>query len=227
MLPALRSFPGEVSFHASIKGHLSHSWRSGSGATFKPLRTLHLEGIAVVCLSQSEAAQRINNLVGGLPSPLRQRRLLLMLQGYFDDSGSDHGQSVFTLAGYALQAEKWASFVDDWDKVLKQRPAIPCFKMTDAFGGGGVFGTLSSEFRKAKTRELLAVIQSHKPDGIGVYLTWDEWLKFAANLKSAAKDQPYAVLFFQLIDEFVAYEVNKGIYPEKAQLDFDHQGNAG
>jgi hypothetical protein len=52
-------------------------------------------------------------------------------------------------------------------------------------------------------------------------------LKFAANLKSAAKDQPYAVLFFQLIDEFVAYEMNKGIYPEKAQLDFDHQGNAG
>ncbi len=51
-----------------------------------------------------------------------------MLQGYFDDSGTENQSSVVTLAGFVAHGEKWSAFSGDWDKLLKQHH-MAVFKM--------------------------------------------------------------------------------------------------
>ena len=88
-----------------------------------------------------------------------------MLQGYFDDSGSEPNSQIFVLAGYIHPASGWAEFSDEWSAALKQRPKIKTFKMSHAFSGRGEFSGIDLEFRKGKVRDLLSVIQKHNPDG--------------------------------------------------------------
>jgi hypothetical protein len=58
-----------------------------------------------------------------------------MLQAYIDDSGNDGKSPVFVLAGYVSTTEKWETFSDEWDAVL--RPAngkqLDVLKMSDVF----------------------------------------------------------------------------------------------
>ncbi len=62
-------------------------------------------------------------LVCGYATPYRRRKLLLMLKGYIDDSGSEPSAPDFVLAGYVLPAEVWAHFSDEWAaELLRGRP---------------------------------------------------------------------------------------------------------
>jgi len=167
------------------------------------------------------------NLVCGLPAPFRQRRLLAMLQGYFDDSGSEPQSFAFVIAGYILSSEQMAAFADDWLIALHQKPRIEYFKMAEAFGGYGQFAGIQTEFRKAKVRDMIAVIYKHKPRGIASFFNWDHFKAFSRYLPEELKGQPYAPLFFRLIDNVLEWQKSIGAFPEKIQLDFDDQGKAG
>lgn len=176
--------------------------------------------------SQEVASTRVRWLVCGLPSPLRQERLLLMLQGYFDDSGSDAARPFFVLGGYILPAELWENFSDEWQTELQKDPRIEYFKMSEANAGVEQFA-FSSEFRQYKVRKLFSLIQSHMLKGIETWLSWDEFNEFNAGLVGPAKDQAYAPLFFGIMDNVVEWQQQRGIFPSKIQLDFDQQGRAG
>jgi len=52
---------------------------------------------------------------------------MVMLQGYFDESGSEGQDSAFVLAGFITTAEKWTRFSDEWDQLLTSH--CPVFKM--------------------------------------------------------------------------------------------------
>jgi len=96
-----------------------------------------------------------------------------MLQGYFDDSGSESVSPLFVVAGYVLASEKWADFADEWKAALLKRPKIDYLKMREAFAGEGQFASYDfrlPEFRMAKVRELLAVLQKRSPKGIATAL---------------------------------------------------------
>jgi hypothetical protein len=71
-------------------------------------------------------------MVAGIPSRLRQNWLMLMLQGYIDDSGSDMQGPVYVLSGFIGQTTEWAKFSDQWDIELHKPPAISYFKMREA-----------------------------------------------------------------------------------------------
>jgi hypothetical protein len=68
-------------------------------------------------------------LVSGLPVFERRRRLFFVLQAYIDDSGSGD-PDVYVLAGYIASAESWASFSDEWKKLL-DFCRLDVFKMKD------------------------------------------------------------------------------------------------
>jgi hypothetical protein len=149
-----------------------------------------------------------------------------MLQGYFDDSGSDGSRPPFVLAGYILPAKRWEQFSDEWQAELEREPRIEYFKMREANGGNGQF-SFSSEFRKYKVRALAALIDKHMLHGLDTWLRWEEFDEFNAGLVGPSKDQPYAPLFFGIIDNVVAYQMALKMFPRKIQLDFDEQGKAG
>jgi Protein of unknown function (DUF3800) len=166
-------------------------------------------------------------LVCGLPKKLREERLLLMLQGYFDDSGSDGTRPPFVLAGYILPAERWALFSDAWADELKKEPRIEYFKMREANNSSGQFALVPREFIRYKVRNLLSLIHEHNVHGIDTWLLWDEFRAFNDGLIRPAKDQPYSPLFFGIMDNIVEYQLTNGIFPSKIQVDFDEQGGAG
>lgn len=181
-----------------------------------------------MCSSQISAGDRIRYLVCGLPSPLRQKRLLLMLQGYFDDSGSDGQQVGFVLAGYILPAERWERFSDEWQEECQREPRISYFKMREAAAGkSGEFQGVPIEFRQYKVRRLLGLIDSHMLHGMTTNLKWDEFRQFDAHLFGPAKNVPYGPLFFGILDNVLAYQKAMGFFPHKVQLDFDEQASAG
>jgi len=186
----------------------------------------------VLCAkSQPNPSEYIRALVCGLPRELRLRRLLVMLQGYVDDSGSEGTRSPFVLAGYILPAKEWELFSDDWKSQLEREPRITYFKMMEAAQRIKQFSGFSEEFCRCKVKDLLAVIHRHNLDGIYSVLSWNDYREI---LESSLPEEmrrgmrtAYGLLFFNILDTVVFYQRRKQIGPEKVDLDFDEQGEAG
>ena len=150
-----------------------------------------------------------------------------MLQGYFDDSGSDGQRPPFVLGGYILPADNWAAFSDDWKAECSRPPTIDYFKMFQACDASGEFDLWQYDIRRHKILKLIEVMRKHKLHGLCSYFRWHEWRAFAKRLRGPAKTQPYSVLFFLIIDIVKEYQKDLGIFPQKSQLDFDEQGKSG
>lgn len=77
----------------------------------------------------SAAALPVAALVCGYPGRHRRRRLLLMMQGYIDDSLAEG--EVLILAGLLATVERWENFSDEWQFRL-DHARWPFFKMAEA-----------------------------------------------------------------------------------------------
>jgi Protein of unknown function (DUF3800) len=170
----------------------------------------------------------IAQLVCGWPRNIRQRRLLVMLQGFVDDSGSDGSRAPYILAGFILPAEDWTTFSDDWEAELAREPRIQYFKMAEASQKEGQFEGMPDEFVRCKINDLLAVIERYKPDGIYSALSWMEYREILKpSMPKGFIDNPYQLLFPAIFDAILFYQKRKGIFPETVDVDFDEQGSAG
>src|SRR5437868_7829681 len=78
------------------------------------------------------AADRVWAMVSGLPSGKRERRKLMVLQTYADDSGNEPTSPIFVLAGFIASYEEWAAFSDEWKAALAEPPGLDYFKMKEA-----------------------------------------------------------------------------------------------
>lgn len=75
--------------------------------------------------------QRMRELFSGIPAPKRNRRILMPMQAFIDDSVDG---SVLTLAGYIAPYEKWEKFSVDWQELLSMSPPWERFKMAEIAG---------------------------------------------------------------------------------------------
>lgn len=82
--------------------------------------------------SNSSARDHILRLVCGFSKPKRDRRLLMVLKAFIDESIADN--DVFILAGYIASAEKWADFSDDWQELLDMSPKWEFLHIRDIMG---------------------------------------------------------------------------------------------
>lgn len=150
-------------------------------------------------------ASYIRGLVSGYPSRVRQRKLIVMLQGYIDDSGSSEGgnrpSSHFVLAGYIMQEPKWEEFVDRWDVVLHKPPSIEAFKMSEANSGNGSFVGMTHELRQFKIHALSRVIEEFSEHSLALwsYLNWQDYRDVVRRKVHPKIDNPYSVLFYQIM----------------------------
>jgi hypothetical protein len=66
------------------------------------------------------------------------------LKAYIDESGM--GQPpVLVLAGHIASAAQWASFADEWSRLLNSPPKLPYLSMDDAMRLDGEFRHWSEE----------------------------------------------------------------------------------
>jgi hypothetical protein len=178
-------------------------------------------------LSQRPASAWLRDLVCCYAREIRATRIMLMLQGYADDSGSDGHRKPYVLAGLVLPVERWAQFADDWRVQLERPPTIEYFKMFEAVERVGQFQGVQPEIRDRKIRDVLEVIDSHTPKGIYSVLQWDEFRTLMSAHLSGPLANPYPYLFSLLFDALAKYQQDAGIFPEETDFDFDEQGGAG
>jgi len=57
---------------------------------------------------------------------------VMVLQGFFDDSGNEPTSPIFVLAGFITTNQQWAAFSDEWQLALDEPPRLKYFKMAEA-----------------------------------------------------------------------------------------------
>src|SRR5258708_7357699 len=60
-----------------------------------------------------------------------ERRQVLILAGYFDESGTHDASEAIAVAGYLSTPERWAMFEQEWKKALADFDGLPFFHMAD------------------------------------------------------------------------------------------------
>jgi Protein of unknown function (DUF3800) len=80
-----------------------------------------------------------------------------MLQAFIDESVDD---KVLSMAGYVGTAEKWATFSNEWDRILSASPRIKYFKYSECMRQRGQFHGVSEESAISKMADLYEVITS-------------------------------------------------------------------
>lgn len=197
---------------------------------------VRIEGIPVVCLSQSQAQQNVRSLLAGVPRELRERRWLVMLQCFVDDSGNQPKPELadgglFVLAGYVMDEKRWEDFSERWFQQLKRDFPIAYCRMFDAENGTGPFTGMDEVFRKRKVKDLALVVQECNPVPMACQMTWKDYNEIVVGNVPAGFDNPYAVLFYQMMKSVSDFQVkanelrNFGFQP--VDFIFDEQGSAG
>jgi hypothetical protein len=189
----------------------------------------------VVCKSQHAPSYFLDGLICGYPAKVRREKLLVILNAYVDDSGSDHdgvNPRFYVLAGYILPVETWKPFSDRWADELKREPSVGCFKMSNAEYGDGYFLGMQEPFRKLKVNELAQVISAFRPKPISAHLRWDHYKSIVEGRVSAKMASPYAILFYQIMKQSHDWQIELNrldptIGLHRVDFVFDEQGKIG
>ncbi|PPD46554.1 MAG: hypothetical protein CTY15_00575 [Methylocystis sp.] len=157
----------------------------------------------------------------------------MLLQGYFDDSGSHGGEGLYVLGGFLAPSVSWPRFEAEWQSVLKKELTIDYFKMSEAISQRGQFDRWPSPLRDQKVFELAEVAERWAVARISA-MVWKE--DFDAHIKGASPwrelDNPYFLLFNQIIVLTVGFILELGkngldISNARVEFVFDEQGVLG
>jgi len=130
----------------------------------------------------------------------------MILQAFIDDSGSEPKSPIFVLAGFIASAEQWATFSNEWQKVLDLPPKLKYFKMSEANNLTGEFHRRNGWTDQKRDDRLVAfvrVIQKYAQIRLSVSVNHDLFEKYVGNLpatvRTLATDKPYNHLASNLI----------------------------
>lgn len=159
-----------------------------------------------------------------MPQERLQRRQVLVLQVFVDDSGGKGQPTPAVLAGLLTTAEEWLSFSEDWNAVLGRAPKIALFKMSEAAGLGGRFYKLRGHEaeRDAKLRELATVVTLHHPTVLRASIDLDAFTQTVTQWTVPPLSEPYFHLFYGMIWR-VALQLVSCHHTERFEIIFDRQ----
>jgi hypothetical protein len=161
--------------------------------------------------------------LSGIPQPMRQRRLLLTIQAYIDDSGVIGTDPIFVLAGFMARAEQWAAFSDAWKSYLDEPPSLQYLKMNEAAKLKGEFRGWTDEQRDRKLRGLVEIIKRFPPSK-AIYALIDliAWEEIMAPGLAKPMANPY-YMGFHVVLSGVCHEVVDSGQSDEIELIFDKQ----
>jgi hypothetical protein len=176
-----------------------------------------------------QASEYVRSLESGLPSAERNKRWLMILQTFIDDSGTHGKEPFFSLGGFISTSDKWAQFADAWKAELDRKPSIPYFSMRSAFNPqhGGPFKGWKQRPIERKVSEFLKIIKNHAILRVSCSLRRDDYEEIVKRgLFPKSIDHPYFVCFWRLIIETVkfAHELK---WNAPIDFIFDEQGKMG
>lgn len=177
--------------------------------------------MSIAAFAPLRPRQAIEALVSGYKADKRARKVLVVLQGYIDDSGSDkRADKRLVLAGYIQTAEVWAAFSDDWALALAADRSLPSLHMIKSFRG------FSDRERAQKLDKLAAVIAKHRPLSIEVSVSRKDYTEILqANMPYDFR-HPYFPCFVGVLQAVSQTLIEEGL-SGPIDLIFDDQGNVG
>lgn len=173
-------------------------------------------------------------LVSGLPKRERERRLIMVLQAFVDDSGSDPQSLAFILGGFVASPIQWVAFSDEWDRTLRLPPKLNYFKNNEAMGLKGQFDKTRGWTEQKRDDRLVALagtITKYIPERFSVAVRHTDYDKYISGIPVLKRvktlENPYFLLFheFMLITASV-HSVNQTM-PIPCKFVFDNQGKIG
>ena len=178
-------------------------------------------------------AERVWELVSGLPTGPRERRLLMPFHAYIDDSGNEPQSPVYVLAGFIASVEQWAAFSTDWQAALDEAPRLEYFKMKEAASLHGQFGRHFG-WTPAKRDDRLAtftrIIRKRVRVRVSVSIQHAHFEKYLKSIpvpqRRLASDNAYVLLFQEIVISTAAVAPTLGI-TEPCDFIFDEQGALG
>jgi hypothetical protein len=126
----------------------------------------------------------------------------LVLQGYFDDSGSHADSPFFVLGGWIASTDAWKTFSTIWDYHLKKEPALEYFKMNEAITWTGQFERgWNVPLRNQRIFELAEVIRRSEPlVRVECFLRRSDFENFVRNILDAKfYSDPYFLCFHHVV----------------------------
>ncbi len=153
----------------------------------------------------------------------------MVLQAFFDDSGSDPSSHVYVLGGLMLPREWWQLVSEEWRLALDKFPAVNYYKGSEVWSDKpySAFGHLDPEQRKQKVNTLAIVLAKYQPIAFSCRVNWDIFKQFKQShqLKSPG-DDPYFYLFFNALVLVHRYGIANGNL-SSAEFCFDNQNKIG
>ncbi len=170
----------------------------------------------------------IGALTCGFPETGLDRRMVVTVKAFFDDSGSHSGpkaSKVCIVAGPVARVKRWRGFYKAWHRALRASPSIEYFKMNEAV-------TLKGEFSSAKGWTEEAVQKKVKVLAQVLALSVDAHLVAAVNMGSydaivrgntpPGWDFPYLPCFYHALGVACEY-MERDRLGERLVVVFDHQ----
>ena len=175
------------------------------------------------------ASDYVRSLESGLSFGKRNKRWLVILQAYIDDSGTQGREPFFCLGGFISTSDNWARFSDEWQSQLDAKPAIPYFSMHSAFfPEKGPFKGWKQQDIEMRVSEFVKIIKNYAMVRVCTVLRRDDYeqvirgrLPFPPEI-----DHPYFLCFWMLVFAVIRFQQ---YYKWNTQIDFffDEQGKMG
>lgn len=85
---------------------------------------------------------------------------MLVLEGYFDESGTHSSAKAIAVAGYLSTTEQWKLFTEEWTAALREFQ-LEYFHMTDFANRAKQYSAWTDAERSARFARLAAIIRRH------------------------------------------------------------------
>jgi hypothetical protein len=151
-----------------------------------------------------------------------ENRLVLILKGYFDESGTHDGSKAISVAGYLSTPEKWLTFEREW-KAAKDAYGLEFFHMTDFVARQEEYANWSDAERGERLFSLIAIINRNVIASVGFALPVRDYYRIFSKTAKRYAGGPYglaAISCFmdaakairaQLPDARIAYVFERGV----------------
>ncbi|MBZ5588140.1 MAG: DUF3800 domain-containing protein [Acidobacteriia bacterium] len=157
------------------------------------------------------------------PKSLRsEKRLVMILEAYLDESGIDHGSKVVSVGALLATQGHWEAFSRVWRQALAEW-GIREFKMADFVNGAGEFKGWSKIEKRRRFSRVVEMIKTHDVAAFGVMLPTKPYFSLAKEGLPRTLKDAYQVAALVCMAKVVSHLVQQ---PREVEIAYLLDGGA-
>jgi hypothetical protein len=162
----------------------------------------------------------------------RYRAVLVLSQGFIDDSGSGGDSPYFVLSALISTVEKWACFADEWQVALAEAPSIDYFKMSEAESRKKQFEGFNPDERDKELKRLTTLVDCYSDFRFSHLIDHEEYDEILRPVLPKPYRNPYLWAFngmvsglgSLMVSELPSFQHYRSEQDTQIECIFDRQG---